>query len=226
MGLELYAKVESLLGFQKERELLYRVFLEKLDRLGVKSVLDVGCGSGAFMELASKKGYEIEGVDLSVEMVKRANEKNLNCMVGTVADVKKRYEAAVAVFDVLNYIPPDEIGSFLKSVANSLEPGGYFLCDINTLFGFEEVAQGALWVDDKNEFVAVDAEFREGILKSDIIYFYKDVSGCYKKAKDSITQYYHDVNQLKVKELEIVDIDFVSLFSDEADKAVLTYKRV
>ena len=222
MGLDLYAKVEHLLGFEEQRAELYEIFLQKLEELGVKRVLDIGCGSGSFMELAKKRGFVIEGVDLSAEMVKRARAKGLECHCRDICKMQGAYEAAVAVFDVLNYLP--EPKPFLECVKELLKEGGYFLADINTLRGFEEVAQGSLWIDEEDEFAAVDAEFEDGKLKTDIIYFYES-NGCFRKERGTIVQYYHDIEELKIEGLKIVDIDLISLFSDFADKALILYQK-
>ncbi len=222
MGLDLYAKVEPLLGFEEQKEELYGIFLNKLEELGVQKVLDIGCGSGRFMELAKSRGFAIEGVDLSQEMVVRAKAKGLECECVDICNISGVYEAAVAVFDVLNYL--QEPKPFLECVKNLLKPGGYFVADINTYRGFAEVAQGALWIDQGDQFVAVEGEFEDRHLKTDIIYFYIK-EGCYYKEQGSILQYYHEVDDLKIEGMEIVDIDLISLFGDFADKALITYKK-
>lgn len=222
MGLDLYAKVEPLLGFEEQKEELYTIFLNKLKELGVKSVLDIGCGSGRFMELAKQQGFAIKGVDLSPKMVERAREKGLECLCADICNLSASYDAAVAVFDVLNYLENPK--PFLRCVKKLLKKGGYFLADINTYRGFEEIAQGSLWVDAGNEFVAVEGEFEDGRLKTDIIYFYNK-EGCYQKENGSILQYYHEIEELKIEGMEIADIDLISLFGDFADKALIVYKR-
>jgi SAM-dependent methyltransferase len=224
MGLDLYAKVENLFGFTKERYKLYSIFLEKLENIGKNKVLDIGCGSGEFMKLAKKKGFEILGIDLSSKMVEIANNRGLECKKVDICNIDKKYDVAVAIFDVLNYIPPKDVKNFLECVANVLKKDGFFICDINTLYGFEEIAQGALWIDREEEFVAIDSEFVNSVLTTNIVYFNKE-KGCYKKESDTIIQYYHDINDLKVRGLKLVDIDFVSLFCDEVDKAVVTFKK-
>jgi len=225
MGLELYGEIEALLGFEKERELLYKLFLEKLKSLGIKEILDLGCGSGRFMELAQDAGFSVEGVDLSQEMVKRAKQKGLKASCQDVCSLTKKYEAVVAIFDVINYIPLPKLQNFYRCIANVLKEGGYFLCDINTLYGFEEVAQGALWIDKEERFVAIEADFDGKELKTKMVSFLKS-KNCYQKQKDTITQYYHDIKELKFPFLELIDIDFVTLFGENPDKAILVYKEV
>ncbi len=224
MGLDLYAKVEPLLGFEEQKNELYEIFLHKLASLGIKRFLDIGAGSGTFMQRALKRGFRPKGIDISCEMVRRARQQGLDVACKDICDVDDRFEAAVAVFDVINYLSFPELQRFFACVRNVLDDGGYFLCDINTLYGFSEIAQGTLVVDNDRECVAIDANFADNRLQTDIIYFYNE-SGCYKKEKDSIIQYYHDITDLKRLGLELVDIDLVALFGDEADKALLTWQK-
>ena len=52
---------------------------ELLKSYGVKDglVLDLGCGTGALTELLAKKGYDMIGVDNSLEMLEIAREKQI-----------------------------------------------------------------------------------------------------------------------------------------------------
>ncbi len=224
MGLELYGRIEPLLGFEEQRERLYDIFLEKLRFLGVKSFLDVGCGSGDFMQKAQRLGMECEGVDLSQQMVDRARSKGLRANRQDLCQVQKEYEAITAVFDVINYMDKEELERFFGCVKKALKSGGYFLCDINTFYGFEEVAPGAMIVDKEETFVAIEAEYEEGRLVTQITAFFAQ-NGCFTKKRDKIVQYYHEIDFLKNLGLRLVDIDFVSLYGDEVDKALLTFQK-
>lgn len=226
MSLDLYAKIETHLSFKKEIDKLHNIFLERLKNLGVKRVLDIGCGSGDFILKAKRAGFDIEGIDLSVEMIKRASKKGVRAYNKDLCQIDKKYDAAVAIFDVLNYLEISSLKKFLCCVDNVLENSGYFICDINTLYGFEEVAPGAVVIDKEDIFISLDAEFKDDKLITKIVTFKKD-KNCFKKESGDIVQYYHEVDDLKVcKSLELIDIDFVSLFSDVFDKAILTYKKV
>jgi len=222
--LDLYALIEPLLGFEEARERLYRIFLEKLDQLGVTQVLDIGCGSGRFMELARERGIEVVGIDVSGKMVESARAKGLSCWQMELRELEGEFEAAVAIFDVLNYIPSSQLPSFFAALAQRLRSQGYFLADINTLYGFSEVAQGSLWVDGGNRFAAIDGHFDGERLVTSMVYFTQE-GGCYQAVRGRIEQYYHEIHELRFDGLSIVDIDFVALFGEEVDKAVITYQK-
>ena len=70
----------------------------------INSVLDVGCGSGVYMEVLSSKNIEVAGVDLSQNMIdlskSRLDKNKLNyneLIVGSYLDTKfeKQYEVSI-----------------------------------------------------------------------------------------------------------------------------------
>ncbi len=225
MGLELYAKIEPYLGFESQKEQLYKAYQQKIEQLGVQDILDIGCGSGAFLKKLENMGKNAFGIDLSSVMIKRCKAQGLKAAAIDVCELDERFEAATAMFDVLNYIPPKNLGSFMRCVANVIEKGGYFLCDINTLYGFEEIAQGSLIINEEDFCIGIDAEFEEDRLQTDIVYFARN-GKYFSKETDTIIQYYHDIEALKFDEFKLIDIDFVALYSEEIDKAILTYERI
>ncbi len=227
MSLDLYAKIEPYLGFEKEVNELHDIFLEKLLNLEAKKVLDIGCGSGDFLVKAKKAGIEIEGIDLSFNMVQNALKKGVKAYRKDLCEVDGKYDAAVAIFDVLNYLNFENLKKFLCCVDNVLIKNGHFICDINTLYGFEEIAQGVVAIERDGVFISLDAEFEDKELKTKIVLFEEEDKGCYRKSRGEIVQYYHDIDSLKsCKSLKLKDVDFIALFSDISDKAILTYEKV
>ncbi|NPA64922.1 MAG: methyltransferase domain-containing protein [Epsilonproteobacteria bacterium] len=224
MGLELYGEIESLLGFEEERKRLHELFLRKLASFAPQRVLDIGCGSGAFVRMGQEVGYEIEGIDLSARMVERAKSKGVSCRRVDLCDIEEKFDAAVAIFDVLNYIPPKKLSAFFGCVRKVLRPGGVFLADLNTLYGFEEVAQGALWIDREDRFVAVDAEFDGERLLTSIVYFEKDDQR-YRKSVDNIVQFYHDPNGLRFEGMRLLWMEPLALFGKRPDKVLVAFEK-
>jgi len=50
------------------------------------SVLDIGCGTGAFTSSFASQGFRVTGVDIAEKMVKHAVQRGLNCHYGNVKD--------------------------------------------------------------------------------------------------------------------------------------------
>ncbi len=224
-NLNLYAKIEPMIGFYEEYDKLYVKYLKELQTIEFDTLLDVGCGNGKFLQTLFS--CEAKGIDISEEMVAICQEKNLDVSCKSIEEVDEKFDVVTAIADVLNYLDKDGLKSFLSSVERILNKGGYFLFDINTLYGFSEVADGVMVSEDDSGFLSVSAEYFEEELYSDFTYFEKEES-CYKKHSWQIVQHYHDEKEiLKSTSLKLVKTVDINLFSDdEADKKVYILQKV
>ena len=135
------------------------------------------------------------------------------------------FECVVAIADVLNYIPVTELESFFEAVARVLPKEGYFICDVNTLYGFEGVAEGAMCQDQGDQFLCVDATFENKELLTNIVLFEKE-GELYRKVEGSITQYFHSLAFFKkLKAFKLCSTKSVTLFGDEPDKTILVLQK-
>ncbi len=223
-NLDLYAKIEPYIGFYSEYEKLYNIYLKILQKYNVKTILDVGCGNGKMLEKLCKNGYDAEGIDISPKMVQIALDRGVRAVCKDIGEVKDSYDAIIAVADVLNYMPKKQLKMFLAYVKSSLKENAIFICDINTFYGFSEVADGAMIKDENDIFLSVDAFFDGKVLNTNIVFFEK-VRDLYKKNIANISQYYHKIEDVKcLTPMELMDINKVSLFGDKADKVLLCFK--
>ena len=197
MGLDLYSKVELYLDLEEEVKELHSAFLGLIFDKQLDDIIDIGCGQGAFMMHLLANGVNAYGIDLSVEQIKICQAYKLNADCMPLSEVEEKFSCATAIFDVINYIPKNEIKTFFADTAHVLNDNGYFIFDINSLFGFEEVAQGSLNINKDDKFIAIDAIFQNNELKTDITLFTKNKNSTYTKEEDSITQYYHELKFLK-----------------------------
>jgi 2-polyprenyl-3-methyl-5-hydroxy-6-metoxy-1,4-benzoquinol methylase len=91
-------------------------------------LLDVGCGHGLLLDEARRRGYEVEGLELSAQAARYARETlglsvRETALENTALD-DDRYDAVVAV-DVLEHLD-DPVGA-LKHMCALLAPGGALL---------------------------------------------------------------------------------------------------
>jgi len=221
--LELYARVEHLLGIEEATQFLHDSYAQTLEAYGVKSVLDIGCGRGGLMEQLAIDNIACKGIDLSEVMVKEAQAKGLNAECIDVADEKGQYDAAVAVFDVLNFMDADALELFLDNVAKVLKPKGLFIADVNTKYGFSAVAEGTMNAEDENGFLSVDAVYDDDELRTIFTYFEKGEGECYTKEQQMITQHFHPLSFFRRKRaLKLIKHEKISLY-DKDDKALLVF---
>jgi SAM-dependent methyltransferase len=145
------------MNFQENYSFYYNLFYRDKDYLGesnyivsllnkynsnVKSILELGCGTGNHALILAKQGYDIDGVDLSKEMVKIANEKlqdlpqnissKLKFIEGDIRTIQthQRYDAVISLFHVMSYQTSNEdLSAAFKTAKQHLKPGGIFLFD-------------------------------------------------------------------------------------------------
>ena len=230
MGLDLYAKVEPYLDFEEEIYTLHKEFLRFVMVNDLDNIIDIGCGQGYFLENLKVNKKKYFGIDLSVEQIKVCQEKNLNAKAIALEDVKEKFDCATAIFDVLNYIPKEDLKAFINQTNIVLNQGAYFIFDVNSYFGFDEVAQGCISIDLKDKFISIDANFEDNKLQTDITLFEMQENGLFSKESDSIIQEYHSkeflTKLLKECNFEIQEIKEFNLHTDEhADKLIFICKK-
>lgn len=227
--LDLYATIEEHLDFKEEIEHLYTSISHIVFALNPTNVIDIGCGQGDFCKILFSNKIKNFGVDLSPKQIKIAQSKGIDAQCIDIKDIQEKFDCATAIFDVVNYIPKNNLKEFLIHTYNLLETNGYFIFDINSLYGFEEVAQGTLTIDTKNKFIAIDANFQKDCLSTDITVFTQEVA-YYKKDYGIIKQYYHE-NKALQETLQLVgftieEVINFNLHSDEDfDKFIFVCKK-
>lgn len=228
-ALDLYAKVEDLLGVNEVTPVLNAYYHETLEQMEFKTLLDVGCGSGGFLGELAQKQPEVKtwGIDLSPVMVEMTNAKGLNAQCIDLCKLEGKFEVITAIFDMVNYLDKKNLKRFLGCIEEHLEEGGHFIFDINTLFAFKVVAAGSFIKDGGERFVTIDSDYLE-----DVGEYYMDFTlfeqkdDKFIKSQDSITQYYHKVNEIqKLTKMKLVSKKAISIYSNEAEKFYLVFKK-
>jgi predicted TPR repeat methyltransferase len=101
-------------------------------------ILDLGCGTGLCGVQFRPYARRLVGVDLSPEMIKRAESRNIYDQLGT-GDLMTSLNAAVDQYDlilagdVLVYV--GDLSEFMPAAAKSLRTGGLLACSIEDYTG-------------------------------------------------------------------------------------------
>ncbi len=123
-------------------------------------VLELGCGTGALTRLLAAEGYDMIGLDNSPDMLSIARERQAEEgtdilyllqdmaafeLYGTVA-------AAVSLCDSMNYITEyQELVQVFRLVNNYLDPGGYFIFDLNTPYKYRELLADNTFAENRED---------------------------------------------------------------------------
>ncbi len=226
-ALDLYAKIEGMLENEEAISELYSLYLKTLDTLSFDTLLDVGCGSGGFLALIQRvfDPQILKGIDLSPLMVARTQERGVEAEAIDLCDLEGSYEVITAVFDMVNYLDREGLDRFMQCISERLTEGGYFLCDINSEYGFSEIATGSFTAKDERQFLVIDSVYEEGIYRSDFTLFEKE-GACYRRSDEQIIQHYHAPASLaEAGGLTLVSDTPVTLYGEESDKHFLVLKK-
>lgn len=125
----------------------------------VNRIVDLGCGTGQITTRLAKDGYQMIGLDYSIDMLsyaeQRASERKLpiqwiNQDIRSTEGVIQ-VDAVVSYCDVINYITTvEELDLVFANVANMLKDNGMFIFDVHSLHHVEHdlVNQTFATVDD------------------------------------------------------------------------------
>lgn len=223
--LDQYAKIEPLLGFYEEYDSLYTQYITTLRTLKPQKILDIGSGNGCLLARLQKEGFQAEGIERSKEMIRRSKGLGIKATCKELKDFKaKSFDCALAVGDVLNYMPKSELKEFFSGLEKITQVGGFFLADINTLAGFE-LSEGVMSSENETQFLNVEGSFDGKALKTDFTLFEKEKE-LYKKSSFTIKQYYHSLEVFKeLQNFELLDIKPISMFSDEEEKLLMVFHK-
>jgi SAM-dependent methyltransferase len=108
---------------------------ETLTKRSVRTVLDLGCGTGWLSVYLAKQGFQVTGLDISMHAVKLGREwagkedLDIHFDVGDIADMPYPDGAfdAVVANSIFEHFPFDVAEITMKRLKHILVPGGTFI---------------------------------------------------------------------------------------------------
>jgi len=161
-------------------------------------ILDLCCGTGRHSVLLAEKGFNVVGLDLSSQAIKKAKLKLITRNVKArfvrkdmrAIPFNKYFDAIINMSDSFGYFNNDEDNyKIIENVSNSLKNGGKFLLEV---LNRERLIRKplTLFIEYKNWYSIISTKVDPvtGIEKGKVIYIKKD--GTKKKEWDvSVKRY-------------------------------------
>ncbi len=102
-----------------------------VESLGVRAVLDAGCGTGRVAIELADRGVDVVGADVDPAMLDAARVKrpDLVWVEGDLAALSlgRPFDAVVMAGNVMIFVTPGTEGAVLANLARHLEPGGWLV---------------------------------------------------------------------------------------------------
>lgn len=197
-----------------------------------KRILDLACGSGTLAVLLSVKGFKVDGLDLSTEMIGLANDKfkayhilnNLYTCDMSSFSLPRKYDAVTCYFDSVNHLPTIEhVKQMMNCVYETLNENGLFLFDVFSKSKYDEMDN----TDISEDFDDFSYNWKIKLKKPNILTH--DIT---IKADSFIheiyNEYYYDLNDFIDKsKFEIIKIcgDFNDDIKPEDERILVVLKK-
>lgn len=142
------ARVYDLMGADEHSVMMTEYCQKIFQRFKIrpKNVLDLCCGTGTALEIFADWGYTVAGLDQSAAMLavaaKKLKGRKIKLYQKSLPKFKLldahgkstcRFDLVTCFYDSLNYLKnARELKASFRSVFEHLEPGGWFIFDMNT----------------------------------------------------------------------------------------------
>jgi SAM-dependent methyltransferase len=137
---ELYSQYYDLLYREKnyEAEAGYIINLIRKYAPASNTIFELGCGTGIHATYFAKAGYKLFGIDISDEMLARANHNkakfidSLDFAKGDIETFKtgKKFDVAISLFHVMCYLNSNQsLLTTFRNVNENLKEDGLFIFD-------------------------------------------------------------------------------------------------
>lgn len=193
---------------------------------GVESVLDLGCGTGAMTFALHDRGYDMTGVDLSIDMLTIARdicyEREIDDILWLLQDMRffelyGTVNACVCCLDGINHLTgKGDLDKCFKTVHNYLDPDGLFIFDLNTPYKFENFyADNDFILEDEGVTVCWQNEYdrEKAICSFYLSVFEKAERGLWRKSDEVIRERCYTRAEIEEK-LTSQCFEILGFFSD------------
>lgn len=182
-------------------------FLALMEKMGHTPglTLDLACGTGSLTLELHRLGVDVYGVDSSVEMLSEARAKCTDagadilflCQKMQKLDLYGTVDTVVCSLDGINHLQgKEEVQQTFSRVSLFLNPGGYFIFDMNTLYKHEFVLGNNTFVYDLSDLFCVwQNRFTPATGRVDInLDFFQKEGKLYHRSSEHFSEYAYEID--------------------------------
>ena len=171
-------------------------------------IAECACGTGSLSVRFAREGIRVTGADISLAMLRRAEEKARAWGVEAAfirQDMKKlavtrRVDAVLATCDGVNYLTSaEDVKAFFAAAYRALLPGGRLCFDCSSrhkleetmgdsFFGEEREGMATLWQNRLNR--------ESHVLTMDVTFFVREEDGRYRRIREQHRQRAHSEQEI------------------------------
>lgn len=209
-------------SYKERADYLFDVFSRLQHRPGV--TLDLACGTGNLTIELAKRGADVFGADASEDMLTFAQQKLADAGFSVLLLRQKMEElelyapvdTVVCSLDSINHLETEQqVFETFRRVASSLNQGGYFVFDVNTVYKHREILGNHTFVYDMEEVFCVWQNSYEEKLKRVAISldFFEHRGDVYLRSSEEFYERAYELETLKSL-LERAGLHVAGVWSD------------
>ncbi|MBQ3005829.1 MAG: methyltransferase domain-containing protein [Clostridia bacterium] len=217
-----YDELTENVEYKKRAEYVNRLIKENCPDAEI--VVDLACGTGSLTVELAGMGYEMIGVDCSVQMLSEAQNKAYDsdgnimflCQRMQELDLYGTVDAVVCMLDSINHITDEaEVQQVFNKVSLFMNKGGVFIFDVNTPYKHKEILGNNTFVYETEEVFCVwqnELEDDESTVNITLNFFEKD-EDVYYREEENFSEKAYDTEKL-LDMLKESGMSVVSVFDE------------
>jgi SAM-dependent methyltransferase len=126
-----------------------------LKKHGIKTVLDLTCGTGSQVFWLARRGYDVTGSDFSPKLVKIAQDKaaqekmNVRLLDGDMRTLQAgRFDAVITIANAVGHLTKPDFEKAMQNIHSNLKDGGLYVFDIFNLSSMNDAVVADLKMDN------------------------------------------------------------------------------
>ena len=186
-------------------------YLALLARAGVapKTLCDCGCGTGSMSVRFASRGIRVTGVDLSDQMLSRAQAKARRFGVQAMfvrqdmcaLALPKPVDALVCACDGVNYLLDDaRLAAFFRAAHAAIRPGGALAFDISSQYKLSRTLGDSFFGEERDDVAYLWSNRFDSAAQTvdmDLTFFVRERGELFRRFSETHTQKAHAPEHLK-----------------------------
>lgn len=223
----IYDRINEEIDYSAWADFIERIVKHNYTAGKPELVLDLGCGTGRMTLELAKRGYDMTGIDYSVEMLDAARERSLDAgfdgkILWLSQDMRSfelygTVDVTVSCLDTVNHLTsPKDLKQCFSLVHNYLIPNGLFIFDVNGKGKFENVYADRSYVMEEEGSVCIWQNYyneKSRLCDFYITLFAADEDGRYERYDETQRERMYTIKSLKGF-LADCGFEFIGAYSD------------
>lgn len=217
--------------------------VKRLAAMGINEgiVCDLGCGTGKMTRLLAKKGFDMIGIDSSVEMLMEARNNTDDEGIMYLCQDMREFElygtvwAIVSVCDCMNYLESkDDLLTVFKLVENYLEYRGAFIFDMITIHRYKDIMGDNTFAENREDcsFIWENSyDEKTGVNQYDLTLYIQN-GEMYDRLEEQHIQHAFSVEDVvellkeaKLEDIEVIDEATGDVVTENTERAVFIARK-